>query len=92
MNGVEMMMKSFGIDPVKIKAELTEVFKTTTDNVMREVTAIKTAQERIEKKLDLLNQHMSGGSMDSMPTVDQEEIEKHGRYVNGAGIDYTDRN
>jgi hypothetical protein len=54
MSGVEMMMKSFGIDPEKIKAELGGILKTTTDNVMREVTAIKESQLRIETKVDLI--------------------------------------
>jgi arsenate reductase-like glutaredoxin family protein len=52
--GMQMMLKSFGIDPEKIKAELGGVLQETTANVMREVTAIKDAQLRIEQKLDLI--------------------------------------
>jgi hypothetical protein len=59
MTGMEMALKSFGLDPAKIKAELTQILTTTVLSIMAEVNDIKASQKRIESKLDLIIQHES---------------------------------
>jgi len=83
-SGIEMMMKSMGIDPEKIKQDFKEQFENVTHKVMAEVAEIKATQLRIETKLDdILTVR---GSMDSMNTIESEpERLQHG-YVNGSGI------
>jgi hypothetical protein len=72
MNGMEMMMKSFGIDPEKIKADFKTLFETTTEAVKLEVQELKATQARIEAKLDKVLEVR--GQMDSMNVVESEEI------------------
>jgi hypothetical protein len=79
-----MMLKSFGIDPEKIKAEFKQTFENVTASVMAEVNAIKETQARIEKKLDMVLEIR--GSFDSMNVVESEpERVQHGGYINGSG-------
>lgn len=84
MNGMEMMLKSLGFDPEKIKSELGAVLEQTTARVMQEVTALKESQLRTEQKIDkiLANQNVldrglvidnfdptkESGMMDSLPS------------------------
>lgn len=103
-SGMEMMLSSLGIDPEKIKAELTGVLKTTTDAVMERVNSIEATQQRIEAKLDRLlglvpcddvipvitNRLGFVGSMDSMPSG--TEVANGRGFINGPSIDLTDRN
>jgi len=69
-NGMELMLKSFGIDPEKIKADFKQLFETTTANVMGEVNALKEAQTRIETKLDKVLELR--GHMDAMNAIESE--------------------
>ena len=54
MNGVEMMLKSIGVDPQKIKAELTEMVDATVKTIKAEQDVIKETLTRVEGKIDLL--------------------------------------
>jgi len=74
MTGMEMMLKQFGIDPEKIKAEFAGVLKQTTDNVMVEVNAIKAAQVRIEEKLDKVLSLYSVKPEHGVPTLGLEIV------------------
>jgi hypothetical protein len=51
-SGIEMMMKSFGFDKEKIKAEITAAAEPVIKAVMDRVTSIEETQKRIEAKLD----------------------------------------
>lgn len=86
MNGIELMMKSMGIDQDKIKAELKQFFDTASQAVMKEVGEIKAAQKRIEQKLDKVLEVR--GSMDAMNAIENEsEALQHtlpdGRQLDG---------
>lgn len=54
MTGIEMMLKSMGVNPEKIKAELTQAANEVVEKIMKEVTDIKATQQRIEFKLDAI--------------------------------------
>jgi hypothetical protein len=54
MTGMEMMLKSFGLDPTKIKTELTQMVDETVKTIKKEQDLIKETLTRVEGKLDLL--------------------------------------
>jgi len=68
MNGMLMMLKSFGIDPEMIQQSMGQ-FQNLAAQFAQEIHDIKTTQGRIEEKLDLLiqnpvlNQNLSGLSV-----------------------------
>lgn len=70
--GIEMMMKSFGIDPEKIKADLKLTFDTTVEAVKTEQKEIKDTLARVELKLDKVLEIR--GSFDSMNVVENEPL------------------
>lgn len=66
MTGIEMMMKQFGIDPEKIKAEFAAGFQ----KVMERVESVEKTQTRIEQKIDgLIAWHLSRN-----PEVEANEV------------------
>jgi hypothetical protein len=73
MTGMEMLMKQFGIDPEKIKAELSQVFKDTLTKIDTEFKGIKDSQERIEAKLDFMGRYLSKiDIIGALPVIESE--------------------
>jgi hypothetical protein len=61
MDGVTMMLKSFGIDPDKLKRMATE----TLEQLSKELKELKETNARIEAKLDrVLNANAEGSTND----------------------------
>lgn len=54
MNGIEIMLKSMGIDPEKIKAELKQTFEATVSGVNDRVNTLQETMNRVESKLDTI--------------------------------------
>lgn len=54
MNGLEMMLKSMGVNVDTIKKELTAVLDETVRNIKAEQDTIKETLSRIEGKLDIV--------------------------------------
>jgi|HubBroStandDraft_1064217.scaffolds.fasta_scaffold01182_8 hypothetical protein len=52
MDGLTMMLKSFGLDPEKLKSELKTNIESVTARVMERVESIEASQKRVEDKLD----------------------------------------
>lgn len=77
-SGMELMLKSFGVDPEKIKTELTNTLNNATGVVKEEVAKLHTKIDnvqascnRIELMMSALMQHSGvglGGSMDNAHT------------------------
>jgi DNA polymerase/3'-5' exonuclease PolX len=53
-SGMELMMKSFGIDPEKIKADFRKLFEDTTAEVKAKFEELQKAQLETNEKLDRL--------------------------------------
>jgi hypothetical protein len=69
MDGMAMMLKSFGIDPEQIKGSLT----TARDEIMSQVKALRDSQDRIEQKLLLIetNTKLQNEIRDSQKRIEE---------------------
>lgn len=91
MTGIEMMLKSFGIDPEKIKLELgqaKELIEQKIDSIdsrleshAKAITDIRAALTRIELKLETLPTSEALALISSSPVPTSEELESE--FFNG---------
>jgi hypothetical protein len=72
MTGIEMALKAMGLDPEKIKTEITQLLSSTVIGVMKEVNEIKSTEKRIECKLDLL---LEDRGLRGLEQLNSEEVE-----------------
>jgi uncharacterized protein YgbK (DUF1537 family) len=82
-SGIEMMMRSFGVDPAKIMQAMQPVIEQTVGVLTKELQTIREQQARIEAKLDALKEQLENGVIvDAQPNHDPLQLAEGGKLDN----------